>query len=93
MKILSFISVIATAYCNHGVTASGYIAARGTVAVDRRTIPLGSSLIVPGYGFGRAWDTGGAIKGHRVDVWFSSCRQAILWGRKRLRIKLLTSYR
>jgi 3D (Asp-Asp-Asp) domain-containing protein len=80
--------VLATAYCDKGRTFTGSLVRKGTIAVDPRRIPLWSSLYVPGYGLGRALDTGRAIKGNRIDVWFSSCRQAILWGRKRVFVKI-----
>lgn len=80
------IAVLATAYCLSGTTATGTHVAPGTVAVDPRIIPLGSRLRIPGYGPGRALDTGSAIVGHRVDLWFSSCRRARQWGIRHLRI-------
>jgi 3D (Asp-Asp-Asp) domain-containing protein len=65
-----------TAYCLRGTTYTGTQAGWGTIAVDPRVIPLGSRLWVQGYGYGRALDTGGAVKGNHVDVWMASCRQA-----------------
>lgn len=71
-----------TAYCLRGTTASGDHVHVGSVAVDPRVIPLGSPLWIEGYGQGVADDTGGAIVGHHVDVWMSSCAAARQWGRK-----------
>lgn len=71
-----------------GTTATGTQVAPGTIAVDPRLIPLYSTIYVPGYGFGRALDTGGAIKGNRIDVWFRSCSAARTWGVKRVRIRV-----
>jgi 3D (Asp-Asp-Asp) domain-containing protein len=82
------VAVLATAYCLHGTTATGTWTAPGTIAVDPRVIPLGSTLYVPGYGYGRARDTGSAIKGYRIDVWLSSCSRARSWGVRRLRIRV-----
>lgn len=59
----------------HG-TATGTTPHHGTVAVDPATIPLGSRLWIEGYGWGRAEDTGGAIRGAHVDLWVPSCGQA-----------------
>jgi 3D (Asp-Asp-Asp) domain-containing protein len=68
--------VLVTAYCLHGTTATGTRARGGTVAVDPNLIPLGSQLFIPGYGYGRAEDTGGAVRGYHVDEWRPSCRDA-----------------
>lgn len=59
------------------------------IAVDPRVIPLGSMVEVPGYGVAIAGDTGGAIKGNKIDVHFSSVEQAFAWGRKTVTIKVL----
>lgn len=61
-------------------TASGTIATKGTIAVDPRVIPMGSRMIVPHYGYGRARDTGGAIVGRRIDLAVLSCHAAYSWG-------------
>jgi 3D (Asp-Asp-Asp) domain-containing protein len=79
-----------TAYCDLGHTATGTLAGPGSIAVDPNVIPLGSHLYVPGYGYGWAVDTGGAIKGTIVDVWMS-CPAAIQWGRRQLTIYVLAS--
>jgi uncharacterized protein YabE (DUF348 family) len=70
-----------------GITASGTVAKRNTgsyssVAVDPRVIPLGTRLYVEGYGYAVAEDTGGAIKGNRVDLFFDSNSEADNWGVK-----------
>ncbi|NLB69550.1 MAG: hypothetical protein GX804_07690 [Lentisphaerae bacterium] len=67
-----------------GITASGTKAKRGTIAADTRYYPFGTIMYVPGYGYGRVEDRGGAIKGpHRLDLWFPTEREALLWGRKK----------
>jgi peptidoglycan DL-endopeptidase CwlO len=80
------ITVHATAYALHGRTASGTSAGWGSVAVDPSVIPLGSRLAVPGYGMGVAADTGGAIEGARIDVWFPTVAQANEWGSRVLTV-------
>lgn len=80
------LAVTATAYCLSGRTYSGTRVAPGTVAVDPRVIPLSSRLRIPGYGRGRALDTGSAVKGAHVDLWFSSCARAYAWGVRHIRI-------
>ncbi|HET8651179.1 MAG TPA: 3D domain-containing protein [Gaiellaceae bacterium] len=74
------LTVLATAYALPGTTASGRPVGWGVVAVDPSVIPLGSRLAIPGYGMGVAADTGGAITGARIDLWFPSLAQAHEWG-------------
>lgn len=83
----SALNMIATAYtagCSgcSGITASGHRAGHGIVAVDPNVIPLGARLYIPGYGLAVAGDTGGAIRGHRIDLGFNSMRDALLFGRR-----------
>lgn len=59
------------------------------IAVDPNVIPLGSKVHVEGYGYAVAADTGGAIKGNKIDVFFPSKQDAINWGRKPVKIKVL----
>lgn len=59
------------------------------IAVDPNVIPLGSKVWVEGYGYAIAGDTGGAIKGNKIDVLVQSKQEAIQWGRKKVRIKVL----
>jgi peptidoglycan DL-endopeptidase CwlO len=80
--------VEATAYCLRGTTASGLPTGWGTVAVDTRIIPFGTKMYIPGYGNGVAADTGSAIVGRIIDVWFPTCAQALAWGRKTLTITI-----
>ncbi len=69
--------------------ATGALATHGVIAVDPRVIPLGTHVFVPGYGYAVAADTGGAIKGHRIDLCYDSGRDAILWGRRTVTIIIL----
>jgi 3D (Asp-Asp-Asp) domain-containing protein len=52
----------------------------GIVAVDPSVIPLGTHMTIPGYGDGVAADTGGAIAGARIDLWFPTRAEALAWG-------------
>lgn len=74
------LTVEVTSYCLRGVTKSGTVVGPGTVAVDPRVIPLGSRVYVPGWGWGRALDTGRLIVGRHIDEWSSSCRASLRWG-------------
>lgn len=73
-----------------GITATGTVAKKGSIAVDPSVIPLGSKIYVPGYGVGIAEDTGGAIKGNRLDVCYESRDTALQWGVKNLTVYILS---
>lgn len=84
-----------TAYCAcrhccgpraRGITAAGTRARHGVIAADWRVLPKGAVLHVPGYGFGRVEDKGGAIRGNRLDLFFSSHAEALRWGRREIRV-------
>lgn len=76
------ITVTATGYALGGRTAAGLRAGWGVAAVDPSVIPLGSHMTVPGYGEAVAADTGGAIVGATIDLWFPTAAQANAWGRR-----------
>jgi len=59
------------------------------IAVDPKVIPLGSKVWVEGYGEAIAGDTGGAIKGNRIDVLVGSDGSANSWGRKSVKVKVI----
>ena len=82
------ITVVATGYSIRGSTATGLPTGWGTVAVDPSVIPLGTRLTIPGYGDGVAADTGPAIQGATVDLWFPTARQAQDWGRRVVTVTL-----
>ncbi len=88
-----WITVLATAYVpGYGCgtrTATGRRARKGIVAVDPRVIPLGTKLYIPGYGYALASDTGGSVKGYRIDLCFNSLSEARRFGRRQIRIKIL----
>jgi 3D (Asp-Asp-Asp) domain-containing protein/septal ring factor EnvC (AmiA/AmiB activator) len=82
------LTVTATAYTLGGSTATGAPVGYGVVAVDPSIIPLGTRLTIPGYGEGVAADTGGAIQGATIDLWFPSASAAAAWGRRTVTITL-----
>jgi 3D (Asp-Asp-Asp) domain-containing protein/septal ring factor EnvC (AmiA/AmiB activator) len=84
----STLTVTATAYTLQGRTATGAPVGYGVVAVDPSVIPLGTRLTIPGYGEGVAADTGGAIQGTTIDLWFPSAAAAAGWGRRTVTITL-----
>ncbi|MCX7569935.1 3D domain-containing protein [Tumebacillus sp. DT12] len=68
----------------YGITASGaYVKDHHTIAVDPRVIPMGTKVYIEGIGIRVAEDTGGAIKGNRIDVYMSDLNAAIQFGYKR----------
>ena len=72
-----------TRYCgkNDGITATGTQATAGrTIAVDPKVIPLGTAVIIDGHPY-IAEDTGGAIKGNKIDIFCDSHEEAINRGR------------
>lgn len=72
-----------------GITATGIAASRGVVAVDPDVIPLGSRVYIPGYGIAIAADTGGAIRGERIDLCMESYGEAINFGRRNVEVYVL----
>lgn len=75
-----------------GQTAIGIKPEVGIVAVDPKVIPLGSKLLVEGYNEGKiaiAGDTGGAIKGNRIDVFLASKSECMEYGRQNVRVWLI----
>jgi 3D (Asp-Asp-Asp) domain-containing protein len=81
-------TVSSTGYCLRGTTATGIPVGWGVVAVDPSVIPLGTRMFVPGYGEGVAADTGSAVKGLIIDLWFPTCEQALEWGRRTVTITI-----
>jgi 3D (Asp-Asp-Asp) domain-containing protein len=71
-----------------GVTASGRPSSRETVSVDPRVVPLGTRLVIDKVGARVAADTGGAIKGRRLDIWEPSAATCTRFGRRQLRVWL-----
>ena len=69
-----------------GYTSTGTQADVGTIAADTRSIPYGTKLYIQGYGFGVVEDTGGALKGNHIDIFFHSHAQAMRWGVKSLKV-------
>lgn len=80
----------ATAYTWTGQrTASGTWPAVGTVAVDPQVIPLGTRLWIEGYGEAVAEDTGGAIRGHIIDLYMESEDECWAWGRRTVEVRII----
>jgi 3D (Asp-Asp-Asp) domain-containing protein/LysM repeat protein len=84
-----------TAYCNgcSGITKTGINLKENpdlkVIAVDPSVIKLGTKVHVEGYGYAIAGDIGGAIKGNIIDVFIPTESEALNWGRKQVKIKIL----
>jgi 3D (Asp-Asp-Asp) domain-containing protein len=82
------IRVVTTGYSLGGRTSSGLRVGWGVAAVDPAVIPLGTHMRIPGYGAAVAADTGGSIRGARIDLWFPTLARARAWGRRTVTITL-----
>ena len=82
------VTVSATGYSLTGQTATGLPVGSGVVAVDPSVIPLGTHMTIPGYGEAVAADTGGAVVGSTIDLWFPTVAQANAWGRRTVTVVL-----
>lgn len=96
-KTFNMTATAYTAYCKgcSGITKTGLNLRKypelKVVAVDPKVIPLGSKVWVEGYGIAVAGDTGGAIKGNKIDIFVKNKSTAYQWGRKKVTVKLLKS--
>ena len=78
-----------------GKTATGIPLDKGVIAVDPRVIPLGSRVYIEAldgswsYGYAVAGDTGGAIKGNKVDLCYRTRSECIQFGRRKCRVYVL----
>ena len=101
-KFVKAMNMVATAYDatfastgknpghpQYGITRSGLKVRPGIVAVDPNVIPLGTHLYVEGYGDALAADTGGAIKGNKIDLYFESPQDVAKYGRKNVKVYIL----
>jgi 3D (Asp-Asp-Asp) domain-containing protein len=91
--LLPSLPYIATAYSLKGRTASGRMVSRGLIAADPWVLPLGSRVRLdhPGYsGEYLVADTGGAIRGRRIDIWTPSSGEAMRFGRRTVKLTVLS---
>jgi len=79
----------ATAYCLKGRTALGHGVRRGIIAADPRVLKLGSTVTITAGQWSGTYlvsDTGGAVKGRRLDIWVPSCSEARRFGRRSVQV-------
>ena len=82
-------SFSATAYCLKGRTATGAGVRRGIVAADPRILPLGTRINLNAGAYSGSYlvaDTGGAIKGRKLDIWVANCSEARRFGRRKVTV-------
>lgn len=77
----------------YGITYSGVKVRRdvfSTIAADRELFPIGTILHIPGYGYGVVADTGSAIKGKKIDLFFQTKNQVYReWGKKKVKVRVI----
>lgn len=77
----------------YGITFSGVKVRRdlySTIAADPRTFPIGSILFIPGYGYGVVADTGSAIKGNKIDLYYETVQDVFQqWGKKEVEVYIV----
>ena len=86
-------SFVATAYSLRGRTASGRQVARGLIAADRRVLPLGSRVRIEAGSYSGEYlvaDTGGLVRGRKIDIWMPSSGEAMRFGRRTVKLTLLS---
>jgi 3D (Asp-Asp-Asp) domain-containing protein len=87
------VAYVATAYSLRGRTASGKFVTKGIIAADHRVLPLGSRVRLDAGGYSGEYlvaDTGGAIRGRRIDIWTPSSREAMRFGRRTVKLTVLS---
>lgn len=81
---------IATAYSLRGKMANGQNVHAGAIAADPRVLPIGSIVYIEGMGQFVVKDTGGAIKGSRIDIWMSSRTAALQFGKRPVKLRVIS---
>jgi 3D (Asp-Asp-Asp) domain-containing protein len=92
-SLLPTSNYLATAYSLRGKTASGRMVSRGLIAADPRVLPLGSRVRLehPGYtGEYLVADTGGKIRGKRIDIWIPTSGEAMRFGKRTVKLTVLS---
>ena len=90
------LSFTATAYSLRGRTASGRAVSRGVIAADRRLLPIGTRVRLDAGQYSGEYvvaDTGGAVRGRKIDIWVPNTGEAMRFGRRPVRLTVLTRTR
>ena len=86
----------ATAYNLRGRTANGSTVSRGIIAADRRVLPIGTRVRLEAGSYSGEYvvaDTGGAVRGRRIDIWVPNAGEAMRFGRRPIKLTVLTRQR
>jgi 3D (Asp-Asp-Asp) domain-containing protein len=86
-------SYVATAYSLRGRTASGRMVSKGLIAADPRHLPLGSRVRIQAGAYSGEYlvaDTGGMVRGRRIDIWTPTSREAMRFGRRTVKLTVLS---
>lgn len=84
---------VATAYSLRGRTASGRPVSKGLIAADPRFLPLGSRVKLEAGTYSGEYlvaDTGGAVRGRRIDIWTPTSREAMNFGKRNIKLTVLS---
>ena len=84
---------VATAYSLRGRTASGRPVSKGLIAADPRFLPLGSRVKLEAGTYSGEYlvaDTGGAVRGRRIDIWTPTSREAMSFGKRVIKLTVLS---
>jgi 3D (Asp-Asp-Asp) domain-containing protein len=90
------VTFTATAYSLRGRTASGAGVRRGIIAADRRVLPIGTRVRLEAGSYSGEYvvaDTGGAVRGRKIDIWVPQTSEAMRFGRRPVRLTVLTRTR
>lgn len=89
-QVVRTMNVVASAYTGYSTTSTGQKPVWGTIAVDPKVIPYGTKVYIPQ--FGRTFianNTGGAIKGNKIDIFMNTKKECLNWGRRTIEIQIL----
>jgi 3D (Asp-Asp-Asp) domain-containing protein len=84
---------VATAYSLRGRTASGQMVSKGIIAADPRYLPLGSRVRLQAGAYSGEYlvaDTGSMVRGRRIDIWTPTSREAMRFGRRLVKLTVLS---
>jgi 3D (Asp-Asp-Asp) domain-containing protein len=90
------VTFTATAYSLRGRTASGGAVQRGIIAADRRVLPIGTRVRLEAGSYSGEYvvaDTGGAVRGRKIDIWVPQTSEAMRFGRRPVKLTVLTRTR